>query len=280
MQVDFAKYHCLGNDFIVIEAAHCRIGKPSIPDLTRAICDRRRGVGADGVLWLSASRTCDGTIDVYNADGGWAEKSGNGLRIAAVHAFLADRKRDHVFSMGGTDSQAKVSGRDGPDYLVTASLGQPDFKAARVPVKSKSDFVINQPIDFGPGKLPVTCLSIGNPHTVLVVENHDFDWPALGAEIETAGIFPRGTNVEFVRVANRKRLIVADWERGAGATGSSGTGAAAAVCAMVMLGLADRDCDVQFEAGTLHIVWEEPSGEITLTGPVTPIADGSFTYTA
>jgi len=112
---------------------------------------------------------------------------------------------------------------------------------------------------------------------VVLVENFDFDWKELGEGIETAAVFPNGTNVEFVQVVDGGRLRLCEWERGAGATGSSGTGAAAAVCAMVVLGLAERRCRVEFEAGELEVNWR-PDNVVELTGPVVFIMRGEFEY--
>jgi len=110
------------------------------------------------------------------------------------------------------------------------------------------------------------------------VNDFDFDWKTLGAEIEHHKAFPNRTNVEFVRILSRCKVEVADWERGAGATGSSGTGAAASVCAGVTMGLLDRKCEVIFESGSLYIDWQEEGNNIILTGPVEHVADGVFDY--
>jgi diaminopimelate epimerase len=138
--------------------------------------------------------------------------------------------------------------------------------------------VVNSPVKIGGAGMPMTCLAVGNPHAVVLVENFDFDWQALGAEIETAQAFPNGTNVEFVRRISRKHLKLCEWERGAGATGSSGTGAAAAVCAMVVLGLADRRCKVEFDAGVLTVDWKKDTNVVELTGPVQFVMQGEFEF--
>jgi diaminopimelate epimerase len=119
---------------------------------------------------------------------------------------------------------------------------------------------------------------VGNPHTVLFVDDFDFDWEQVGADIERHRSFPNQTNVEFVRILSRRRLQLADWERGAGATGSSGTGAAAAVCAAVVLGMAERNCEVVFPGGSLWVEWSEDDDGIRLTGPATFVAEGRYEY--
>ena len=124
--------------------------------------------------------------------------------------------------------------------------------------------------------MPVTCLSVGNPHTVLFVEDFNFDWKTLGADLEFHKAFPNQTNVEFVKIITRRKIEVADWERGVGPTGSSGTGAAAAVCAAVVAGQVDRKCEVKFGTGSLSIDWSEDTNHIYLTGPVQFVGQGTY----
>ena len=162
--------------------------------------------------------------------------------------------------------------------MVSADLDQPQFEASQVPIRSRYRYMINSPLSIGGVKLPVTCLSVGNPHTVLFVNDFDFDWQALGAEIERHRAFPNRTNVEFVKIVNRRKVRLADWERGAGATGSSGTGAAAAVSAGVIMGLLDRECEVVFDSGSLFVNWPENSGVIELTGPVVHVTSGTYEF--
>lgn len=277
--VAFSKYHALQNDFLVIERAQRKLARARLSRLARSICHRRSGVGADGILYLSESSKADRRIDVFNADGSWAEKSGNGLRIAGVHQFLRNkRKRKFVFELPKALDKVVVMSSTRRGYVVITDLGQPEFQASQVPVRTRHKYIINAPLALGEVKLPVTCLAIGNPHTVLFVDDFDFDWRELGAEIEAHRAFPSRTNVEFAKVVSRKRLRVAEWERGVGATGSSGTGAAAAVCAAVMSGLTDRRCEVVFEAGSLLVEWHEDTNSIELTGPVEYVARGTFEF--
>ena len=275
IMIQFTKYHALLNDFIVLEAGNRRLTRPRLSAIAKRLCRRRSGVGADGILYIKRGRSGDTAVDIINSDGSHAEKSGNGLRIAAIHEHLKDRrKRRFRLEMGGQLHDARVVGRDGDGWLVQTGLGSPRFECKDVPVRSRRRCMINAPLKLGGLEFPVTCLSVGNPHTVMLVEDFDFDWQALGAEIETHRAFPNNTNVEFVKRVSRRKLQVADWERGAGATGSSGTGAAAAVCAGVMLGICDRQCRVQFDSGILDIDWDEDTDIIRLTGPVEKVHSG------
>jgi len=129
---------------------------------------------------------------------------------------------------------------------------------------------------MGKTEIVLTALSVGNPHAVIFVRDFEFDWQNVGRVIEICPHFPRRTNVEFARIVNRKKVILNDWERGAGATGSSGTGAAATVAAAVMNGFMDREAEVVFPRGSLFIEWSEVDDEIYLTGPVEPVAEGNY----
>ena len=277
MLISFDKYHALKNDFLVIAQTRVGLDKMRLSRLAKSMCSRRTGVGADGILYLSQSTKAEQKLDVFNADGSWAEKSGNGLRIAGVHQFRRDRRRKRfVFETATGLNMVVVKASSGNSYVVKTELGRPEFRAERIPVKTSLKYMINAPLALGGLKFPVTCVAVGNPHTVLFVDDFDFDWKTLGAEIEMHRVFPNRTNVEFVKVINRNRLRVSEWERGAGATGSSGTGAAAAVCASVMLGLARRRCEVVFETGLLQVDWREYDDAIDLSGPVEFVCRGRY----
>ncbi|HEX2897009.1 MAG TPA: diaminopimelate epimerase [candidate division Zixibacteria bacterium] len=279
MKIPFAKYHALMNDFLVVEKSRVKLPGARISGLVRKICHRKSGIGADGVLLLSNSSRADSKVDVYNADGGWAEKSGNGLRIVGLHLNRTGKvKKSLKIEMGGTISSVKTDQSNNSSAVITADIGKPEFSCKRIPVKSKSKYMIYQPLQVGRIKIPVTCLSMGNPHAVLFVNDFNFDWKQIGSEIEIHQVFPKCTNVEFVKIISRKKLHLAEWERGVGATGSSGTGAAAAVAAAVVLGAAERKCQVEFDSGKLSVNWRKQDNIIELAGPVEFVCEGTFEY--
>ncbi len=279
MKIPFAKYHALFNDFLVVEKSAIRLSESRIPGLVRAICHRKSGLGADGVLLVSESLRADAKVDVYNADGGWAEKSGNGLRIVGLHLNRAGKlKKSLKIEIGETINSVKINRPNNFTAAITAEIGKPEFSSKKVPIKSKSKYMIYQPLKVGRIRIPVTCLSLGNPHTVLFVNDFEFDWKQIGSEIEIHPLFPKSTNVEFVKIVSRKKLRLAEWERGVGATGSSGTGAAAAVAAAVVLGAVQRKCLVEFESGRLSVNWRKGDNMIELTGPVELVGEGTFEY--
>jgi len=280
MLIPFEKYHALRNDFVVVDRSKVRLTTRQLGSVAKAICDRKSGAGADGVVYLSESYDADRKFDIYNADASWAEKSGNGLRIAGLYEYLLNKpRRTYSFETAISTDTVSVVKKDGAGYQMKCELGRPAFESKYVPVKTRKRFLINSSLKVGGVDFPVTCLSVGNPHTVLIVSDFGFDWQSLGHEIEHHKSFPHRTNVEFVRIVNRRKIQVADWERGAGATGSSGTGAAASVCTTVLMGLTERNCEVVFETGSLFIDWKESSGTIELTGPVVPVCSGSFLFT-
>ena len=149
MQIKFYKYQALSNDFILIDSSQSKISKQSLSNTVRQICHRNRGVGADGLLSLSKAGSNKVTVDVYNADGGWAEKSGNGLRIAGLHLHrLNSKKRNFVISMGGTESRVTLVSKTKHEAMLTTEIGRPSFETSKVPVKSKLQFMINSSIFF------------------------------------------------------------------------------------------------------------------------------------
>ncbi len=278
-KIPFYKYHCLGNDFIIINQLRNKISIPKPGKLALEICSRNSGVGADGILILSRSKKADCRMEIYNSDSSWAEKSGNGLRIAAAFFYSQfSRKREISLETATDIARTEIIRAGKIDFSIKVSLGRPKFEAAIVPIKSKFKYHINRPAKICGKSLDITALSVGNPHAVLFVDNFEFDWKRQGREIETAPIFPNRTNVEYVKIVNRTKLILNDWERGAGATGSSGTGAAAAVAAGAINGLIERRAEVKFPTGSLLINWTVEDDQIYLTGPVRFICRGVFFF--
>jgi diaminopimelate epimerase len=280
-KIEFYKYHALGNDFLIIDFMKKSFRSLDPSRLAQQICHRQFGIGADGILILTRSRKADCSAELYNSDGSWAEKSGNGLRMVAAHIYTRHSRRKRLNTiMGGETAVAEIVKARKTHFMIRVSLGRPVLEAKKVPMKSRSRYHINSPIKIDKREFPVTALAVGNPHTVLFVDNFDFEWRELGRIIENCRYFPRRTNVEFVKVVNRSRVILNDWERGAGATGSSGTGAAAAVVAGVINGYLKRQVKVVFPSGSLLIDWSEINDNIYLTGPVELVGRGEFLFKA
>jgi diaminopimelate epimerase len=261
-RISYTKAHGAKNDFLLTWKDAAPAG--DLAAFARAICDRHTGVGADGWIILDASSAADydGSIRLFNSDGSEAEISGNGTRCAA--ACLIDHGLQQEQLRVRTDAGIKplrLLQRNGRQFLFEMNMGQPEFLAAR----------FSLPLADGPRD--VTLVWVGNPQCAMPVENFDFDWRKLGAEIESHPHFPRRTNVSFLQPRDQHTLVVRFWERGAGETMSSGTGSAGAFAAGVHRGLVRSPARVLTPAGPIDLRWED---EIYLTGPAEIVAEGVF----
>ena len=279
-EIPFTKFHGLGNDFVVVRSE----GLPSsMARLSRAICQRNTGVGADGLLVIAPSheRKIDAELRFFNADGSEAEMSGNGIRCAA--AYLVDNTLAsspiRIRTVAGMKTLQVIKKERGR-WLFRVAMGRPILAPAKVPFSGAKGNkpVVGFPLRTERGILAVTVTSMGNPHcSILVREFSEFDWPKLGSEIEKMDLFPNRTNVEFVRVISRKEIEVRYWERGVGVTNSSGTGSCAATVAAILNRRTGRKVRVRTLAGILHVSWPA-NAEVTLTGPAEIIAEGTYHY--
>jgi len=279
MLIKFAKYQALGNSFIVIDEIQARGKSKKFERLAVDICDPALGVGADGVMIVSHEDDLL-RLDIYNADGSWAEKSGNGVRIGAMHLLNRGLVADNTVDLITGSGISKVTFHAGSDRkrVISASLGRPEFEAALIPVKSPGKYFINQPVACAGRSFIASAVSVGNPHLVLFCDHFNFDWEAVGSLLETETLFPNRINVGFVVVRGETDIEVRDWERGVGPTESSGTGAAAAVAISVMRGFIERRVKVHTQAGLLQVTWDKKSDELIIKGPVEFISAGEFNH--
>ena len=261
MKIPFIKAHGAGNDFLLTWRTQARQVLLSPADIVRAICDRHTGVGADGWILLSeVERGADCSIELWNSDGSKSEISGNGTRCAAallIDSGLADRNIS--IATGAGVKKLKLLGRDGLKFELEMNMGSARVEELESKVVPGRDSVI---------------LNVGNPQCAVLVNDFDFDWRGLGAELERHPRFPERTNVSFVRVIDRHTLDVRFFERGAGETMSSGTGSTGAGAAAVARGLVENPVRVLTPAGALNLRWQ--AGDILLAGPAEIVARGSF----
>jgi diaminopimelate epimerase len=280
---DYAKYHGLGNDYLVLDpvrftARATMTGLGLAQETVKLLCDRNRGIGADGVLW-GPLRTSDGTpgLRIFNPDGSEAEKSGNGLRIFARYlwdmGYLTGRLPFPVLTPGG---KALAEVKDERGTTISVIVGRASFNSVDVPMLGPPRDVVNEALEVGGEQVTVCCVNIGNPHCVVVDRNPS---PALaqrlGPLIERLPVFPNRTNVQFMRARDRRSIEIQIWERGAGYTLASGTSACAAAAAAVRLGLAEWPVAVLMPGGVLT-VGNIPASGLVLIGPVTAVGTGDF----
>ena len=287
--VEFTKYHGLGNDFILIdnrdEEAPCMT-----PDQATKMCDRNFGVGGDGVIFAMASNKADYAMRIYNSDGTEPEMCGNGIRcLARFLAELDGSKRDsddqirYTIATGAGDIVPVIRS----DGLVTVDMGLPILDGPDVPTTltpnakvkgGTAHAVINAPIEVEGKEWSVTCVSMGNPHAVVFVDDiASLDLQKIGPAFEVHPAFPAKINTEFVEVASPTHLKMKVWERGAGPTLACGTGACALTVAAILAGkTTERKCIVTLPGGDLEIEWRVSDGRLYMTGPAERVFGGRY----
>ena len=251
MPLPLAKAHALGNDFLF--APHEQVTGDA-GELARALCDRHRGMGADGLI-LYTLRADAVTMKLFNADGSPSELSGNGLRCLAALAARTQRLRPGTVVRAETDAGTKtleLLAVDGERYTFRAALGPPvNIRRIEIPVLGET--------------LTATVMSVGNPQCVVLGPLPDPEhFGRLGPALSTHELFPAGTNVEFAHVEAPDRVRIVIWERGVGPTLASGTGASAAAVAAAAYGGAQRAVDVIAPGGSQRVEWREDG--VYLTG--------------
>ena len=262
MKIPFTKAHGAKNDFLLTWEDEAPEGDRAA--MARAICQRHTGIGADG--WLLVAKPSDGdaegSIQLYNSDGSTAEISGNGTRCAAAflirHGYAAGVVRIRT---GAGIKTLRLLKRGSLSFLFEMNMGRPEIIAERFQL----------PLSTGPRD--VTLLNVGNPQCAVPVSDFNFDWRAMGAEIESHPHFPMHTNVSFLKPVDDHTIDVRFYERGAGETMSSGTGSTGAAATAILRGMASSPVRVLTPAGPIDLRWDD---DISLVGPAEITADGEF----
>ncbi len=288
MSLQFAKYHGLGNDYLVIDPA--TFSEVIDEHAIRTMCDRHYGVGSDGILYgplqseqLFPKTTAsddrpdnvDNGVRIYNPDGSEAEKSGNGLRIFA--RFLCDNGYEQhkpftVYTIAGP-VRCDVSS---DTAAVSVQMGKVSFQSGAIPMTGPEREVVPEQLKAGDKSLRFAAANVGNPHCVILDGEVNAEFACrYGPEIENSPQFPSRTNVQFMEVRDRHNIFIEIWERGARYTMASGTSACASAGVAVRLGCCESPVTVSMPGGELDI---EFTGEYDahLTGPVTRICHGAF----
>ena len=277
-ELRFAKYHGTGNDFVMLEDMEDRLELTA--DLVEAVCDRHRGVGADGVIRVAPSETADLFMDYWNADGDVAEMCGNGIRCLAKYAYDRGLVKETEMSIDTRDGVKELVLTIDDDRVsaVRVDMGRPALERKAIPMAGPpEETFVGQPFhDAGPPGFTATAVSMGNPHLVLFgsPDLADVDVHLMGPRLEHHPDFPERTNVEFVSVRDGV-LEVRVWERGSGATMACGTGACASLVAASLAGLVERQATVRFPGGDLEVEWAQDD-RVFLTGPAAHVFDGEL----
>lgn len=258
MTIPFTKASACGNDFLIIDGRHA---PADVQQFSKEICDRHRGVGADGVEWLSPGQDCDAEIRLINADGTEAEISGNGTRCVAAYLVARGSAEKVAIRTGAGVKHCELISRADNRYEFAMDMGQPQVGEPF-------------PVALSAGEVRGTPVSMGNPHFVIVVNQFAPDWPARAAEVQHQPNFKEGVNVEFVRIASPNTIEARFYERGVGETQSSGTGSCASAVAAIAAGKVKSPVQVQAVGGTQIIRWEGNS--VFLRGTAQLVCRGEF----
>lgn len=271
----FWKYHGLGNDFVLFENFDNNV--PMDPDFVIEVCDRRFGVGADGILYVMASNEADYCMRIMNADGTEAEMCGNGIRCMAKHLFdhgLMLENKMTISTLAGVMS-IEVS-NENEQTMVDVDMGAPELNCEKIPMNCDGQF-LNSPVPLTFGDLMGSAISMGNPHFVTFDDLSDEEVDELGPFLESHPLFPKKTNVEFV-TERGGRLYVRVYERGAGWTLACGTGACATAVAAALQGLIPYDTPVEviLPGGVLRITVETGLRSVKMSGPAEIVYEGTL----
>ncbi|MCI6715083.1 MAG: diaminopimelate epimerase [Lachnospiraceae bacterium] len=275
----FTKMHGCGNDYIYIDGAKEHIAQEEKPDFVRRVSDRHFGIGGDGVIFINPSDEADFEMEMYNADGSRAEMCGNGIRCVAKFVYdkgLTDKTDISVISCGKI-KYLQLSLKDNKVDTVRVNMGAPELIAANVPVLCDKEQAVDEPITVQDTEYKMTCVSMGNPHAVVFMENvTDLEIEKIGPYFESHERFPKRTNTEFVKVIDRNTVQMRVWERGTGETLACGTGCCATVVACILNGLTDDTVTVKLLGGELEITWDREADLVYMTGPATTVFEGEI----
>ncbi|HKM33629.1 MAG TPA: diaminopimelate epimerase [Lachnospiraceae bacterium] len=277
----FTKMHGCGNDYIYIDGSKEQISVEQKPEIVRRLSDRHFGIGADGVIFINPTdvEDADFEMEMYNADGSRAEMCGNGIRCVAKYVYdkgLTDKKKISIISAGKIKKLC-LAIQDKKVILVKVNMGAPELIAMNVPVKSENEKVIDETITVKGNEYRMTCVSMGNPHAVVVMDHvEDLEINKIGPYFENHERFPKRINTEFVKIIDRHTVQMRVWERGTGETLACGTGACATVVACILNGLTEEQVTVRLLGGELEIFWDRKENLVYMTGPATYVFDGEI----
>jgi diaminopimelate epimerase len=271
----FVKSHGLGNEYIVFDQT--AIDFELTIERTIQLCNIHVGIGSDGILLKVPTGKADFGLRILNPDGSEAEKSGNGLRIFAKYLYdygFTDKRQFTIDTLGGVVTAHILELVDDKAFMIKVDIGTANFKSVEIPVNFPKPECFNEPVTVDGNPYHIHCVSVGNPHCVVLREHLDeTEIRKVGPQLENHPMFPNRINVQFVKVVSRKSVEALIWERGAGFTQASGSSSSAIAAVLVKKGLTDREISVNMPGGKLKIEVDE-AWNICLTGEVREIASG------
>lgn len=284
MKFKFTKMQGCGNDYIYVNGFTEKIPQEEKTELVRHISDRHFGIGGDGVIFINPSLETDFEMEMYNADGSRAEMCGNGIRCVAKYVYdkgLTDKTDISVISYGQI-KYLQLFLKEGRVDTVRVNMGAPELRPERIPVTVaeagmplEKERIVNAPIIVQGKEYKMTCVSMGNPHAVIFLEDvTNLEIEQIGPYFENHERFPKRINTEFVKVLDKKTVQMRVWERGTGETLACGTGCCATVVACILNGLTDEKVTVKLLGGEIEIEWDREANLVYMTGPAVTVFEG------
>lgn len=273
----FTKMHGCGNDYVYVNLFEESLEDPAAASVK--VSDRHFGIGSDGLITIGPSDAADFRMRIYNADGSEAEMCGNGIRCVAKYVYdhkLTDKTEISVESGAGI-KYLTLYVKNQRVEQVRVDMGEPILEPENIPVISERDRVVAEPITVGEREWKMTCVSMGNPHAVVFVEDvANFPIEAYGPSFENHPRFPKRTNTEFVQLISRTEASMRVWERGSGETWACGTGTCATVMACILNGYTENEVLVHLRGGDLTIAYDADTNHIYMTGPAAEVFSGEI----
>ena len=273
----FTKMHGCGNDYVYVNLFEEKVENPA--EVSIKVSDRHFGIGSDGLITIGPSDKADFRMHIYNADGSEAEMCGNGIRCVAKYVYdhhLTD-KTEITVETGAGILTLILFPENGKVQQVRVDMGEPILTPAEIPVVADGDKVIDEPIEVGGKTWNMTCVSMGNPHAVVFVDDTaSFPLETYGPLFENHERFPKRTNTEFVQIISRTEANMRVWERGSAETWACGTGTCACVMACILNGKTEDKVLVHLRGGDLTIEYDRESNHVFMTGPATEVFSGEI----
>lgn len=274
----FTKMHGIGNDYVYVNCFEESVKNPA--EVSKFVSDRHFGIGSDGLILISPSAIADFRMNIYNADGSQAEMCGNGIRCVAKYVYdygLTDKTEISVETLAGI-KYLRLQVENGKVASVEVNMGAPILEPKEIPVAVEESPVVNVPVEVKGKIYHMTCVSMGNPHAIIFMNNvKDLDIAAIGPYFENHTVFPKRTNTEFVEVLDRNTVNMRVWERGSDETLACGTGACATTVACILNDKTESEVTVHLLVGDLKIRWDREANQVYMTGPATVVFDGEIT---
>ncbi|MCM1112778.1 MAG: diaminopimelate epimerase [Muribaculum sp.] len=281
----FTKMQGCGNDYVYLNGFTEKVPAEEKPELARRLSDRHFGVGGDGVIFVNPAEEADFEMEMFNADGSRSEMCGNGIRCVAKFVYdkgLTDSEHISIVSGGQVKYlDLTVEGRTensrGAVTQVRVNMGSPVLRPDLVPVDAAGEQAVDEPIVVDGREYRMTCVSMGNPHAVVFLEDVEhLEIERIGPLFENHERFPRRVNAEFVEILDRRHVFMRVWERGSGETLACGTGCCATAVACVLNGLTEESITVKLLGGELMIEWDRERNLIFMTGPAVTVFEGEI----